>query len=128
MSESTHTSITVLIIDDDSLIRNYIRSTLIAIDGVDVINAATASDGMAKFKRYTPQLVFLDINLPDKDGLTLLQELLLLDKMANIFMISGDSTFDNVKAALDHGARGFMVKPFSMQKILDSFASISAAK
>ncbi len=128
MAEAKPVHITVLIIDDDSQIRNYIRSTLVQLDNVDIINSGNASDGIDKFKRFNPDIVFLDINLPDKDGLTLLREILELQNTANIIMISGDSTFDNVKTAIEIGAIGFVVKPFTMKKILDSVANITSVR
>lgn len=128
MSENNSTNITVLIIDDDSQIRNYIRSTLVQLDGVDIINSANANDGIEKYKRFNPDIVFLDINLPYKDGLSLLREILELNKSANIIMISGDSTFDNVKTSIANGAKGFVVKPFTMKKILDSVTNIVSVK
>jgi YesN/AraC family two-component response regulator len=72
------------------------------------------------FIRYKPDIVFLDINLPDKDGLTILQELLDLGDHAYVIMVSGDSTFENVKESITLGAKGFIAKPFSGNKFLNA--------
>jgi len=118
----------VLIIDDDSQIRSYIRSTLALFGQLEIINAVNANEGITKFTKHNPDIVFLDINLPDKDGLTLLKEFLTKNSSANVIMVSGNSTIDNVKTAINSGAKGFVVKPFTMKKILDSVSNIVSAK
>lgn len=110
----------ILIIDDDSQMRNLLRSILLQNGFQNIFGSANAKDGETQFTTLKPDFTFLDINLPDTDGLTLLKRFLALDHTAKIIMISGDSTFANVKTSLDNGAKGFVVKPFSIKKILDN--------
>ena len=104
--------ITALIIDDDSHTRGYIRSFLNSLEYITVQEASLGNDGIKMYRKHSPDIVFLDINMPDKDGVTVLQELLTINELAHIIMVSGDSTFDNVKISIDSGAKGFIAKPF----------------
>jgi two-component system chemotaxis response regulator CheY len=110
----------ILIIDDDSQILHLLRSALLQNGYHNVVTASNAKDGTQQFSSIKPDVTFLDINLPDTDGLTLLTQLLEKNYSAKIVMISADSFFDNVKRALDLGAKGFVVKPFTIKKILDA--------
>ena len=114
----------VLVIDDDSQIRNHLRISLLQCGIENISNASNAKEGMALFSKISPDITFLDINLPDKDGISVLSELLALDRAASIIMLSGESTVANVKKSIALGARGFIVKPFSMQKIIESLGAL----
>jgi two-component system chemotaxis response regulator CheY len=114
----------ILIVDDDSEIRNHLRISLIHCGFKNIINASNAAEGISLFRNKSPDVTFLDINLPDKDGLAVLGELLSLNKEAYVVMLSGESTFGNVKQSLDSGAKGFIVKPFRMKKIIESLSSL----
>jgi two-component system chemotaxis response regulator CheY len=61
--------------------------------------------------------VFLDIELPDGDGKELIAEINKINEKINVVMVSAHSTVDNVKDAIERGAKGFVVKPFSPKKI-----------
>ena len=114
----------ILIIDDDSQIRNHLRLSLLNCGIESISNASNAKEGVALFAKTKPDITFLDINLPDKDGISVLAELLELDRAASIVMLSGDSTINNVKKSIAIGAKGFIVKPFSVQKIIDALAAL----
>ena len=114
----------VLIIDDDSQVTNHLRHSLIQHGLEDIITASNASEGMSLFTGESPDITFLDINLPDKYGLTVLAELLKYNCSAYIVMISGDSTVENVKKSIDGGAKGFIVKPYNIKKIIESMSGL----
>ncbi|RXF01688.1 response regulator, partial [Pseudoalteromonas phenolica] len=59
----------------------------------------------------------LDIELPDGDGKELIAEINKINENINVVMVSAHSTVDNVKDAIERGAKGFVVKPFSPKKI-----------
>ena len=70
-----------------------------------------------RIRELSPDIVFLDISMPGKNGLDVLQEL--KSKFPNVFvaMISGHNTFDNIKRSMELGADGFVVKPYTTIKI-----------
>jgi two-component system chemotaxis response regulator CheY len=123
MANNAFAKTKILIIDDDSQIRNLLRGILLQNGYQHIFGSSNAKDGETQFITLKPDYTFLDINLPDTDGITLLKQFLALDHQAKIIMISGDSTFDNVKSSLDSGAKGFVVKPFSIKKILDNISN-----
>ena len=114
----------ILIIDDDSQIRNHLRASLMHSGFEEIVSAATAAEGLSQYAKESPDVTFLDINLPDADGVSILSQLLKRDKNAYIVMLSGDSTLNNVKKSIESGAKGFVVKPFSMKKIMDSLSGL----
>ena len=117
----------ILVIDDDSQIRNHLRLSLLNCGIENITNASNAKEGVAQYTKINPEITFLDINLPDKDGISVLAELLTLNREASILMLSGDSTINNVKKSIATGAKGFIVKPFSVQKIIDALAALSSS-
>lgn len=122
-SESEKKIVTALIVDDDSQIRSYIRSVLMG-QNHEVVEASNGVDAITVFLRTKPDIIFLDINMPDKDGMSVLEEILQMSNSAHIVMVSGDSTFENVKKSMESGAKGFIAKPFTGQKFIDAVESV----
>lgn len=108
---------TVLIVDDVSSVRDFLRQILHYLGVYRIEDANNGQQAVNIFKRKKHDIVFLDIDLPDQDGTQLLSELLEMSPTSTIIMLSANNTVDNVKFALSHGAKGFVVKPFSPQKI-----------
>jgi two-component system chemotaxis response regulator CheY len=69
------------------------------------------------FSRKKIDIVFLDINLPDANGLELIERLRSLDPSVFVIMVSGESSLDNVKRSIALGAKGFIVKPYTSGRI-----------
>ncbi|MDF2176706.1 response regulator [Aliiglaciecola sp. CAU 1673] len=115
--DKNHSSFTVLVVDDDADVRAFLRSTLRNLFQCNVIESHSPEQAVLLYEKQHIDLVFLDIQMPGMDGLTLLQELRALHKNIKIVMISAHGTADNVKKAVSEGAVGFIVKPFNMQRI-----------
>ncbi len=109
----------VLIIEDDSFTARLVGNVLRA--SADIVEATSGYLGVVAYTRTAPDLVFLDINLPDADGRDLLKEIIRRDADSFIVMLSGNSQKDNVLASLEEGAKGFVGKPFSREKITHYF-------
>jgi two-component system chemotaxis response regulator CheY len=110
---------TVLIVDDVAVARDLVRAMLRSLDVEQIFDASNGIDAIALFRREHPDIVFLDIRMPGMDGLQALAEMLAENPAAFIVIDSAESTADNVRAALELGAKGFLVKPFNMQKVRD---------
>lgn len=106
----------VLIVEDDSFTRRLVNVTL--KNEAQIIEAATATEGMLAFSRHAPDIVFLDIELPDASGHAVLKKLLGFNPDAFVVMLSANTGRQNVVGALEHGAQGFVAKPFSREKLL----------
>lgn len=105
----------VLLVEDDNVTRRVV-STLLK-DTYAVVTAHNAQEAVSNYLLYAPDIVFLDIGLPDQNGLTVLHELKACDHEAFIVMFSGQNSLDNVIAALNAGAAGFVAKPFHTKKL-----------
>ena len=115
---------TVLIVDDVAVARDLMRAMLRSLDITQIFDASNGIDAIALFRREHPDIVFLDIRMPGMNGLQALGEMLADNPAAFIVIDSAESTAENVRAALELGAKGFIVKPFNMQKvqsILDNY-------
>lgn len=106
----------VLIIEDESEIRRYLRKPLESA-GYEVFDVATLQAGLLEAATKKPDLVLLDLGLPDGDGKDLMRELSLLSS-APIIVISGRIDDANKVSALDLGADDYLVKPPSIQELL----------
>jgi two-component system, OmpR family, KDP operon response regulator KdpE len=106
----------IIIIDDESSIRNFLRVTLEANDFV-VVEAATGSEAIEKIKTENASLVILDFGLPDMTGIDVLITLRKLTKIPVLFLTVRDAIEDKVMA-LDLGADDYLTKPFSVSELL----------
>lgn len=106
----------VLVVEDEAFTRRLIVGAL--RDHFDVIEAESGSEAFAAYSLNAPDLVFLDIELPDINGQVVLQKLIHLDPQAFIVMLSGSSFKENILAALEVGAQGFVTKPFAKEKLM----------
>ena len=103
--------INILLVEDDERIRNYIKTTLDSV-GYTVLEAATMSMARTMTASYAPELMILDLGLPDGDGVQLIAELRKRTQMPVIVVSARDHELDKV-AALDTGADDYVTKPFN---------------
>ncbi len=108
-----------LIVDDINEMRALLKVMLKKNGITDIVEASNGAAALQSYSQALPDMVFLDINMPDNSGLEVLEALLKQDSFAYVVMVSGESTVKNVKKALDLGARGFVVKPYTYQKIAE---------
>ena len=107
----------ILIVDDVGTVRNFLHQTLIHFGLNKIDEAATAQTCIEKIHENDYDVIFLDIELPDGDGKELIKEISEISPEASVVMVSAHSTVENVKDAIERGAKGFVVKPFSPKKI-----------
>ncbi|MBT4838411.1 MAG: response regulator [Methylococcales bacterium] len=109
----------ILIADDVVEMRLLMASMLRELKLNDIIDVSDGEKVLRVYKTKKTDIVFLDINMPGKDGLQCLEEILKIRSDAYVVMVSGESSIDNVKKALSLGAKGFIVKPYNMKKVSD---------
>jgi len=105
----------ILVIDDDPNICELLRLYL-SKENYTVIIAENGHNGINKFKLFNPDLVLLDIMMPNKDGLTVCREIRELSNTPIIMITAKDGEFDKV-LGLELGADDFIVKPFSAKEV-----------
>ena len=106
----------ILVIDDEAQIRRFLDIGLRA-EGYEVLLAATAAEGLALAATRTPDLVILDIGLPDMEGHEVLAELRQWSQLPVLMLSVRDAESEKVRA-LDHGANDYMTKPFGIQELM----------
>lgn len=106
----------VLVVDDEMQIRRFLRISLEA-NGYHVHETATGEDAIVKMAQLRPDLVILDMGLPDMDGLDVLKRLREWTQTPVIILSVRDSDRDKV-AALDAGADDYLTKPFSLEELM----------
>lgn len=110
----------VLIADDSgpsreilsAILRNFVR-------GLELAEARNGLDALQSWEDLNPRITMLDLDMPGLDGLAALQRIRSVDPNAFVAIVSGSSSPDNVRKALELGASGFVVKPYKPQRILD---------
>jgi two-component system chemotaxis response regulator CheY len=110
----------VLIVDDAAASRELLTAILRSFAGrLELREARNGTEGLAMWTELNPRITVLDIDMPDVDGLTVLQSLRQRRPDSFVAMISGGSSVDNVRKSLALGASGFVIKPYKPQRILD---------
>ncbi|WP_228893723.1 response regulator transcription factor [Pseudoduganella aquatica] len=118
----------VLIIDDNELTRTVLRM-IIQGNGYDVVGeAALAKTGIERALRLNPDIICLDIQMPDLDGLEVLTALIACLPGTSVLMVSAHNHKDSVHTALARGAQGFIVKPFNSGTVLDTLNAVRASR
>lgn len=103
----------VLIVDDSSTVRNEVSSYL-AAQGIDVATAVDGVDGLNKIQRDNDlKLVLCDVNMPNMDGLTMVEKVKQAGKAVSIIMLTTESNPSMKQRGKDAGVKGWIVKPFN---------------
>ncbi|QJU57808.1 response regulator transcription factor [Sphingomonas sp. AP4-R1] len=106
----------ILIVDDDLHIRRLLHSALTRA-GYDAIEATSAAEALAAARTARPDAILLDLGLPDRDGLEIVQ-LLRQSGSAPIIVVSAREATEQKVAALDLGAQDYVTKPFDSEEVL----------
>ncbi len=108
----------VLIIDDEKSILESL-SSILKDEGFQVFNAMEGNEGLALFEQEKPEVVLLDVWMPDLDGLQVLKRIKKKDANAMVIVISGHGTISTAVEAVKMGAYDFLEKPLSIDKVLE---------
>src|SRR4051794_20163390 len=111
----------VLIVDDDARIREYVRVNL-EMEGYNVREAASAEEGLAALNEQSPDLILLDVMMPQVDGWEMLRRVQERHGVGAIpvIMFSGQVEEQASGDAASRGVQGFIGKPFNPQQLIDS--------
>lgn len=109
---------TVLVVDDAAFMRITIKNML-ERNGFSVVGEAeNGKVAIAKYHELKPDIVTMDITMPEMDGLNALKTIMQLDSGANVVMMTAMGQQGMVKDAIVSGAKGFIVKPFKEETVL----------
>ena len=114
----------ILLVDDAAFMRKMIKDTLTKNGYTDVYEAVDGLDAVEKFTELSPDLVVMDITMPNMDGLEALKAIRAKDGNANVIMCSAMGQEGMVMDAVRSGAKDFIVKPFKPDRVLKTVTSI----
>jgi len=106
----------ILVIDDEPQIRKFLRISLGA-NGYEVIEAANAAEGLEAIRRHQPDLLVLDLGLPDQDGQDVISAVRSQSDLPILVLSVRSGEMDKVEA-LDRGANDYVVKPFGIAELM----------
>ena len=110
----------ILIVDDAAFMRMMLKDILTK-NGYEIAGeASNGTEAIKKYKELQPDLVTLDITMPEKDGLQALKEIKNINKNANVVMCSAMGQEAMVIDAIQNGAKDFIVKPFKADRVLEA--------
>lgn len=121
--------IKVLLVDDHPVVRNGYRTLLESVP--DILVVAEADDGetcCACYKKYTPDVLILDLNMPGIGGLEALRRLKALDHKARILVFSMNANEIMIRHAIEAGAKGYLDKKSGKQQMLEAVRQVACGK
>ncbi|MBR1628086.1 MAG: response regulator [Lachnospiraceae bacterium] len=114
----------ILISDDSILARKQLKDVIIKqLPDVQFVEAANGQEAIDKFKETKPDMVFLDIVMPIKDGIEATKGIMEIDNKADIIIVSSVGTKMQLKSAIEAGARDFIQKPMNPSQVISVLES-----
>ena len=114
----------ILVVDDAAFMRKVIRDTLTKSGYTDIYEAVDGKDAVEKYVELKPDLVLMDIIMPNMDGLEALKAIRAKDSNANVVMCSAMGQEAMVVEAVQAGIKDFIVKPFKGDRLIKTVSSI----
>lgn len=106
-----------LIGDDSVLARKQLKDIIISLGGNNFIEASNGQEAVVLYKEHSPDVVFLDIVMPVKDGNSAIAEIMEFNPKADIIVVSSVGTQSQLKQAIQLGAKDFIQKPLNQKQI-----------
>ncbi|MCL2248502.1 MAG: response regulator [Oscillospiraceae bacterium] len=120
----------VLIVDDTSILRLVLKDVMVkncGIDKDDVFEASTGRAAVDEYKKRNPDIVFLDIAMPDFDGKYVIEKILNLDPLAKVVMCTSSHDKSDIETFLTIGAIDYIIKPPQPDRVKAAFDKVAAA-
>ena len=114
----------ILLVDDAAFMRKMIKDTLSKNGYTDLYEAVDGADAVEKYSEIKPDLVIMDITMPNMDGLEALKAIRAKDGNANVVMCSAMGQEAMVVEAVQAGIKDFIVKPFKGDRLIKTVSSI----
>jgi len=116
---STKNKASVVLIDDNDVSRSMLRFIMASEESYDVVGeAGNGTLGLEMIEKFRPDIICLDIMMPDLSGIEVLKRVREQYPFAVVLMVTGSNDRDTVLAAVENGASGYIVKPFNPTTLL----------
>lgn len=116
----------IMIADDSDAIRLVLKDILSIGKYDDILEACDGEESVNLYKENKPSLVLLDLAMPKKDGLTVVQEIIQFDPNAKIILITASDDQKVIQQCLASGASSYISKPFDFNTILKAISDLLA--
>jgi two-component system, NarL family, invasion response regulator UvrY len=116
----------ILIIDDHVVVREGVRRLLTALPDTEVFEAASAREALSLYRAKVPDILLLDLNLPNSSGFELLRRLLLENRQVKVVVLSMHAEPIYVARTLNAGARGYVSKTASADELIAAVREVAA--
>lgn len=114
----------ILIVDDAAFMRMMIKNILVK-EGYEVVGEAeNGAQAVEKYKELNPDLVTMDITMPEMDGISAVKEIMKLNSGAKVVMCSAMGQQAMVIDAIQAGAKDFIVKPFQADRVIEAISKV----
>ncbi len=110
----------IMVVDDAPVIRMMLKDILIHHGYEIVAEAENGAEAVEKYKSLKPDLMTLDITMPEKDGIQALEEILAFDPQAKVVMVTAIDQRDSLMKAIRLGAVDYIVKPFEDDRVVSA--------
>ena len=107
----------IMLVDDSRTIRNIQKKTLAQLGHTDVAEAADGVEALSLYKESQPDLMLIDWNMPNMDGITLVKTIRQMDKSIPLIMCTTEAEKARVVEALQAGVNNYVVKPFTAETL-----------
>ena len=109
----------IMLVDDSRTIRNIQKNVLKQLNHTDVVEAADGVEALARFGEQVPDLMFVDWNMPNMDGITLVHKVREVNKTVPIIMCTTEAEKSRVLEAIKAGVNNYIVKPFTVESLAE---------
>ncbi|MCX6077548.1 MAG: response regulator [Campylobacterales bacterium] len=114
----------VLIVDDSLIIRKNVKKYITSLGHNVVGEAQNGAQAIEACKKLKPDLITMDITMPDMDGITAVKNIRVFDKDVNVIMVTSHGQEEMIVSSLKAGAKGYILKPVSEEKLAKSIGTI----
>ena len=114
----------VLIVDDASVVRLLIKKILKQSDDFTIIGDTNGKDALVKYKELKPDVVTMDMIMPEADGIQATKDILAFDKNAKVVIVSGIDQKEMLAQAINAGASSYIVKPFETDRVISTLNEV----
>jgi DNA-binding NarL/FixJ family response regulator len=118
----------ILVVDDHVVVREGIRRLLASLSDTEVFEAASTRDAIQLYRSSAPDIVLLDLNLPNASGFELLRRLLIENRQAKIIVLSMHAEPIYVSRTMNAGARGYISKTASAGELITAVREVAAGR
>lgn len=116
-----------ILITDDALFMRVTLKNILTQNGFEIVGeASNGVESVELYKQLKPDVVTMDITMPEMDGITALKEIRGVDPNANVVMCTAMGQKNMVVEAIQAGAKDFIVKPFQPDRVLEALSKLAA--